>query len=179
MINIKITKRTTLGVRQAFIRKTILSHGSRFLYVLLMTYKGSDFSCFPSENSLAKVCGVNERTIRRWTEELKKNGFIETKRRGFNKSLSYRLDRYLKLNSQQPTTQNDLKTGVVVSTHLLKKGPDRTKETYAVGSWCPPTHIPIDTYIAKNKKKEKEISFKEKNGMEKLRAKIQSLKKQK
>jgi len=135
------TGRVTHGIRRAFLKNPSVSAGAKTLLLLLFCYRGSDFVCWPSTRTLARNLNVARKTIWRWTEELKRAGYVKVERRGFNKSLSYKPSYIPQFKKQQPSTQNKPKSGASMTPkkEFPKKGSLGVKMTQAVVTWCPPT----------------------------------------
>lgn len=61
-----------------------LSVGARTLYFILNSYcYNTKTECFPSQVTLSKVLGKSIRTVQRYLIELKENGLIAIKNRGY------------------------------------------------------------------------------------------------
>ncbi|MDU1413479.1 MAG: helix-turn-helix domain-containing protein [Clostridium sp.] len=61
-----------------------LSVGARTLYFILNSYCfGNKTECFPSQKTLSKALGKSVRTVQRYLIELKENGLIAIKNRGY------------------------------------------------------------------------------------------------
>lgn len=61
-----------------------ISCGARTLYFILNSYCfGDKTKCFPSQATLSKVIGKSVRTVQRYLVELKENGLILIKNRGY------------------------------------------------------------------------------------------------
>lgn len=87
--NEKITKEGFYGFRKAFIKNKEISLESRFIMILLMTFKGKNETCWPSLGTLAKIANRSSDSIRKYLKELKINGYLKVVSRGIGRSLSY------------------------------------------------------------------------------------------
>lgn len=67
---------------------------SKALYALLEMHRGPQ-GCFPSQETVGQLLGVDARTIRRWLGPLEREGHIEVKprydKRGMRVGVQYRL----------------------------------------------------------------------------------------
>ena len=68
-----------------------LSVGAKLAYAMLLKYAWSDDACYPGQEKLAADMGAGTRSIRRYSDELEKTGFLEVKQRGLGKTNLYRL----------------------------------------------------------------------------------------
>jgi len=68
-----------------------LSVGAKLAYAMLIKYAWQDDACFPGQTKLAQDMGSGERSVRRYLDELEKNGFLEIIQRGLGKTNLYRL----------------------------------------------------------------------------------------
>lgn len=78
---------------------TQLSISSRYLVCVLLKYCGQDDYCFPSQVTLAKDLGCTDRQIRNLIRELEREDLINTTRKGFNKSNTYKVAKSFVLHS--------------------------------------------------------------------------------
>jgi len=69
---------------------------------------GNKNTCDPDETTLAKMCGVSEKTIERAVTKLEKCGYIESTQRGNNKTNLYRI----LIDSDQTTGQTTDQTSM-------------------------------------------------------------------
>ena len=58
-----------------------LGEGERMMVLALNVYMNDAGTCWPSQETLAGICGVSSRTIRRRLEVLERNGWIKRNRR--------------------------------------------------------------------------------------------------
>jgi len=170
----KVKSKITHGIRRAFIKNSYLSVGARWLLICLIAFKGSNKTCWPSHRTLAEIAGVHRSTIRRWVEELKKAGYLKTKRRGFNMSLSYEPSYSPEFKKKQLDTQDKAKSGSETNHREVKW----VRDEPAVGQRRTPTHSKSLTHRKEDKKEKEKKSFKRKNkkGLEKLRTTLEELK---
>lgn len=70
---------------------TQLSISSRYLLCVLLKHCGQDDYCFPSQITLAENLGCTDRQIRNLIRELEREDLINTTRKGFNKSNTYKV----------------------------------------------------------------------------------------
>jgi DNA-binding MarR family transcriptional regulator len=70
-----------------------VSSGARLLWAALASYAWNSGSCYPSQNTIGELLGVDVRTIRRWTQELESASMIEVVRpeTGRGKAILYHL----------------------------------------------------------------------------------------
>ena len=73
-----------------------LSIEARYLYCVLLRYCGKDEWCYPSQKKIGDDLGITERHIRNLLNELNSAGLMEKKRRGWNRSNTYHITKYLK-----------------------------------------------------------------------------------
>ena len=106
-----------------------LSIQARYLYCVLLMHCGKDEWCFPGQTTLAKKLGCSERYVRELLVELYEAGVVYKKRRGFNRSNTYRVAKSLEVdrNSNSPHlgTASPFYEGCPVppkSTYLKGKG---------------------------------------------------------
>lgn len=110
----------------AVIRNPRISPAAKGLYALLVTYAGTDGSCFPGQDRLAADMGLNNtRTIRRLLDELNSKGAVKKVRRGKRIPNVYELV----TGHQCPITKEV--TGQIVQG-------DRTNRAQVTGHQCPP-----------------------------------------
>ena len=87
-----------------------LSMGARIAYAVLLSYAWNNNCVFPGQETMSSDMGVDERTLRRYLDELKKSGLVEVTQRGLGKTNLYKLKfRVTK-----------------IETFVDKPGPDRT-----------------------------------------------------
>ena len=77
------------GFRKAFIKNNSLPLESRFLLILLMTYKGKNQSCWPSIGELSSKFGKNKDTVRKYLIVLEQAGYLKINSRGIGRSRLY------------------------------------------------------------------------------------------
>lgn len=82
-------KQIFYGFRKAFIQNSEVSMESRFLLILLLTYKGTNPSCWPSIGELSKKYAKNKDTVRKYLKELEAKGFLKIQSRGIGRSNLY------------------------------------------------------------------------------------------
>jgi len=73
-----------------------LSINARFLYCILLKYCGKDDYCYPSQKTLAIDIVLSERHVRNILKELIIAGLIVSIRRGWNRSNTYKVSKFLK-----------------------------------------------------------------------------------
>jgi hypothetical protein len=83
------SKTAFYGFRKAFIHNADISPESRLLLIDLMTYKGENTECWPSQTKLSKDIGRNKDSIRKYLKELISNGYLKVHSRGIGRSLLY------------------------------------------------------------------------------------------
>jgi hypothetical protein len=71
--------------------KQDVSVGAKLAYAMLLKYAWGDDACFPGQMKLAKDMGSGERSVRRYLDELEKDGLLEIVQRGLGKTNLYRL----------------------------------------------------------------------------------------
>lgn len=96
-----VSKNLHFGFRKAFIRNAQLPTGARLLLIDLMTYKGVNYSCWPSQSTLSKDMGQSTDTVRKYMNLLVKEGYVVVKSRGIGRSLDY-IPSYHKLLASKP-----------------------------------------------------------------------------
>lgn len=77
------------GFRKSFIQNGSISLEARFILVLLMTYKGKNENCWPSQGTLGKNINRSRRTVSKYLKELERRGFLKISSRGYGRSLLY------------------------------------------------------------------------------------------
>jgi len=106
-------KQAFYGFRKAFIQNPVIPHPARFLLILLLTYKGKNNACWPSQGDLSKKMGVSKDTIRKYLGILEKEGYLITKSRGVGRSLLY-TPSYWKISAgKEESTEKDLEPGEI------------------------------------------------------------------
>jgi len=70
-----------------------LSASAKYLYGLLVMYAWQDGCCWPGQKRLAKDANTNDKTIRRWLNELLVSGLVTWKRRGLTQTNVYTLNK--------------------------------------------------------------------------------------
>ena len=96
-----------------------LSIQARLLHCILLKYCGQNEWCYPSQTTLADDLGLsNPRHIRTLLGELQRSGLIIKKRRGFNKSNTYKVAKEFivdgKYSSPHLGSKLPLNQGIVV-----------------------------------------------------------------
>jgi len=84
-----IGQKLPYAFRKAFIRNEKFPLEARFLLILLITYKGKNESCWPSQGTLGKVMNRNKDTVRKYLKVLSDAGHLKIKSRGMGRSLLY------------------------------------------------------------------------------------------
>jgi len=69
-----------------------LSGEAKLFYSMLLKYARENDYCFPGQQRLAKDMGCSDRSLRRYQEELVKEGVLQVSQRGLGKTNLYRLD---------------------------------------------------------------------------------------
>lgn len=77
------------GFRKAFIKNTNFALEARFLLILLMTYKGKNTNCWPSQGELGRVMNRSRDSVRKYLTILEEAGHLKVKSRGIGRSLLY------------------------------------------------------------------------------------------
>jgi len=68
-----------------------LTVGEKLTFAMFLSYAWNNDLCFPGQQKLAKDLGVNERSVRTYTQGLQKKGFLVVRRRGLGKTNLYTL----------------------------------------------------------------------------------------
>lgn len=71
---------------------------ARYLYCVLLKYCGKNEWCFPGQKTLAKILGYSEEYIRKLLKKLYTAGIVSKKRRGFNRTNTYKVAKSLEIN---------------------------------------------------------------------------------
>lgn len=87
--NRSIGSKQSYGFRKAFIRDGNIPLEARFLLILLMTYKGKNENCWPSQGTLGKDMNLSRDTVRKYLKVLSGAGHLKIKFRGIGRSLLY------------------------------------------------------------------------------------------
>jgi len=112
-----------------------LSVPARYLYCVLLKYCGKNEWCFPSQKTLGGVFGYSDKHIRTLLNELIEVKLISKKRRGWNRSNTYRVVKLL-FTDRIPTsaliqTPSTPQSGNTVPIHPEPEVPP--KSTYLKG----------------------------------------------
>ena len=95
---------------------------TKLVLFLLANYADENFSCYPSEKHLAKLCGVSDRSIRRSLTWLQYNNLIRVEhRKGTSNRYFMRVD----------TNVHTLRTRVSTYTKVKQKNKRRSKNELA------------------------------------------------
>lgn len=85
--------------------ESTLSIPARYLFCVLLKYCGKNEWCFPSQTTLARVLSRSDKQIRNILRELITVGIIDKKRRGFNRSNTYKVSKDL-VADRKPISDN-------------------------------------------------------------------------
>lgn len=67
-----------------------ISVGAKLIYARLCRYAGKDGFAYPGIDAIAEAVGMNDRSVKRYTKELRDNNLIEVEQRGLGRSNVYR-----------------------------------------------------------------------------------------
>lgn len=87
-----------------------ISASARFLYIILLKYAWSKNEAYPGQKRLAKMMGVNDRTIRTYLAELQEKGLLSIQRQGLTKTNLYTLHKWI--SPSQKRKNNLLQNGI-------------------------------------------------------------------
>ena len=94
----------------------------KLVLFILANYADENFSCYPSEKHLAKICGVSDRSIRRSLTWLRDNDYIRVEHRtGTSNRYFLRVD----------TNVRTLRTRTSTNTKVIQKNIRRSKNELA------------------------------------------------
>jgi hypothetical protein len=71
------------------LRDKRLSFGARLAYAVLLSYAWQEDSCFPGQDKMASDLGASRQAVSSYLRELKKNKYVDWKRRGLGKTNIY------------------------------------------------------------------------------------------
>lgn len=72
-----------------------ISASARLLYIILLKYAWTVNKAYPGQKRLAKMVGVDDRTIRTYLKELEGKGLISVRRQGLTKTNLYTLHKWI------------------------------------------------------------------------------------
>src|SRR6266852_7326223 len=72
-----ITRHGFTQVPNFILTKPDISVGAKLAYAMLLKYAWGDDACFPGQLKLADDMGAGERSVRRYLDELEKDGLLE------------------------------------------------------------------------------------------------------
>jgi len=110
-----ITRPLKYGFRKAFIQNVCLPLEARFLLILLMSFKGKNKDCWPSQRKLATVMGRSKDTVHKYLNILRKEGYLSVKTRGIGRSLLY-APSYWKISAGGDDKSTEIKKPAEIST---------------------------------------------------------------
>ena len=114
-------KKIYYGFRKAFIQSSVISLEARFLLVLLMTYKGKNAYCWPSQGELGRRLNRSRSTVRKYLMILKTKGHLRIERRGIGRSLSY-FPNYLPIQKIKPDKRVRQEPGQILTARSIDSG---------------------------------------------------------
>jgi len=77
------------AVPNVVLRNSDLSIGAKMAYAMLLSYAWQEEQTFAAQRTMARDLGCAARSIRRWLNELKEQGFVDWEQRGFNRPNTY------------------------------------------------------------------------------------------